>query len=128
MKSIFIIVMSIFLLFNTIYTLMNPSALNTMVIGAFIGLIATVVGLGVISGITILGSGLNAESIRILFSVGTLLNFMFQVTIAGFPIGIGLANNILNIFLNNDFYGLGIAISMGLSVIAIVSGVMSIVD
>lgn len=127
MKGVFTSVFAIILLFNMIYVNMNPETTYNIYVGAVTGLIATSISVGVLGGISILGSGLNSESIKILFGTSTLLNALFQIQVGAFPVGIGLATNIINIFTESDFVGLGFFISTALAVIALISGLIIII-
>ncbi len=127
MKSLFITGLAILIIFNFIYCTMNPDIVNVMYVGAITGLIASVVATTVISGINILGSGLTGESIRIIFSISTILNLLFQISIAGIQVGIGLVNNILIIFDSTMFAGIGYFIASTLAIMTLVSGMLMIV-
>lgn len=126
-STVFIFCMITLLIFNFIYVSSTPQQLQIITIGALIGFIAEILAIGVISGVQILGSGLNPASIRILFGVATLLNILFQVNIGGFPIGIGLLNNVFTVFSNGDFLGLGLFITTVLGLVLITSGLIVIV-
>lgn len=127
MKGVFLTMVTILILFNAIYVIASPEASNIMYLGALTGLISTVLAVGVISGIQFLGSGLNSESIRIIFSVGAILNMLFRISIAGFPVGIGLVNNIMSIFSPTDFAGLGYFAVSIISIITLISGIITVV-
>lgn len=126
MKGIFITITSILLIFNFIYCSAKPDVINSMYVGALTGLVSTVLAVGVISGVQILGSGLNSESIKIIFGVGCILNMLFRINIAGFPLGIGLCNTILDAFPSTEFIGIGYFISSTLAMLALISGLLSI--
>jgi hypothetical protein len=104
---------------------MQPTMTWDLTIGFLTGTIATILAVGVISGIQILGSGLNSASIKIIFGIASLLNVMFQIDIAGFPLGLGLANNLISSFPATDFLStFGFLIATGLCVITLISGLM----
>lgn len=127
MKGVFIPVFLIILLFNMIYVNMTPETTYNIYLGAITGLLASTIAVGIIGGVQILGSGLNSESIKILFGTSTLLNVLFQIQISGFPIGIGLATNIVDIFTESDFIGIGFFLSTALALLALISGLIIIV-
>lgn len=114
-------------IFNVFYVIMQPDALFTVTIGAVTGFVASILAVGVISGLNILGSGLNSASIKILFGTASLLTMMFSIPIAGFPLGMGLATNIIAVFgASGDTFGqlIGFMLGTGLAVMTIVSGLM----
>lgn len=114
--------------FNVFFLVMQPDAIWTMTVGAITGFVATVLAVGVISGINILGSGLSGSSVKILFGTSALLTIMFQIPIAGFPVGLGLANNIISTFSEADTVTqmFGFFLGTGLSVMTIISGLLTI--
>jgi len=103
-----------------------PVAQWQFTIGAITGFMVLILGIGIISGIQVLGSGLNGESIKIMFGCGALLNVLFQINIANFPIGMGLVTNVLACFDGTEFLGLGIIITSIMGVMAFVSGLIVI--
>lgn len=125
-SEIFIITMIVLLIFNVVYLTSTPDGLALTTMGAITGFIAIILAVGVIAGIQILGSGLNAMSIKILFGVGCLLNILFQVSISGFRIGLGLLNNVFTVFNSGDIIGLGTVISFLLGITVITSGLVTI--
>lgn len=127
MKGIFLTGFAILLLFNFIYCTANPDATNVMFVGAVTGLLASSVAVGVISGVTILGTGLTGESVKILFGISSLLNMLFQVNVGGFPVGIGLITNILNVFPTDEFMGIGYFVVSSLTIVILASGVMILI-
>lgn len=127
-STVFMFCMVTLLIFNFIYVSSTPQQLQIITIGAVVGFIAEILAIGIIGGVQIFGSGLNPASIRILFGVATLLNLLFQINIGGFPIGIGLLNNVFNIFSSgSDFLGLGLFIVTVLGLLTFVSGLLVIV-
>lgn len=130
MKGVFLTIFSIFLVFNFFYLSMYPETSLDMYTGAVLGLIGTVIATGIIGGISILGSGLNSESIKIIFGAGTLFNLLFNIEIPqlGLNIGLGLATNIISLFDSGDILNLGFISTTALSLIALVSGLMVIID
>ena len=124
-QEMFISVMIILLIFNIYYTFTFTEAVWTLTIGALTGFIATILAVGIISGVQVLGSGLTGESIKILFGCGALLNVLFQINIFGFPLGMGLVTNVLSVF-GSEFLALGIIITSVLRMIAFISGLIII--
>jgi len=124
-QEMFISVMIILLIFNIYYTFTFTEAVWSLTIGALTGFIATILAVGIISGVQVLGSGLTGESIKILFGCGALLNVLFQINIFGFPLGMGLVTNVLSVF-GSEFLALGIIITSVLGMIAFVSGLIII--
>lgn len=114
-------------LYNLFYIVMFPTEVWTMTIGVVIGFIGTILAVGVISGINILGSGLNSSSIKILFGSASLLNFMFQINIGGFPIGLGFGNNLLNSFGTDSFLeAIAFILSLIFILVILISGLLTI--
>lgn len=124
---VFLSCLSVLLIFNWIYVAMYPSVTWNLTVGAVTGFVGTILALGIISGIQLFGSGLSGTSIKIIFGVGTLLNILFQITIGGFPIGMGLANNVLSSFSGGDIIGIGYFLTTIICIITIVSGLMVII-
>ena len=124
--SIFLSIMLVLIIFNFMYIQTLPDKTNMIVLGAIMGLVSSVLVIGVVGGIQILGTGLNGESIKIMFGVGTLLNILFQINIGGFPIGLGLINNLLNTFVGGDLWGLGYLLATSIAIMALLSGLMII--
>lgn len=114
-------------IFNFIYVSSTPSKINNMGIGALTGLLTTIIAVGIISSIQILGSGLNSASIKIIFGVGFLVNILFKVEIGGLPIGLGLMNNLYEVFMAGDLLGIGFFITTVFSFITLVSGIIIII-
>jgi hypothetical protein len=130
-SSVFLSGMLILLLFNWVYVQTLAIPINTIVLGAITGFLASIISVAILSGIQVLGTGLDSASIKILFGVGSLLNILFQVNIAGFPIGLGLMNNMMDAFSfasDSGTFGLslGFFISTVLTIMILVSGVMII--
>lgn len=125
-SGVFISIMAILLVFNMFYFLYFPNSTWNLTIGAITGFIFTILGTGLLTGVQVLGSGLNTETTKIVFGCGTLLNVLFQINVAGFPIGFGLITNILNVF-GSEFLGLGVIMVSILGVIAFISGIMMII-
>jgi hypothetical protein len=131
MKSgaIFLGGLLVMFIFNVFYVVMQPEALWDLTAGAITGFIASILAIGVISGINILGSGLSGTSVRLLFGISSLLTMMFSIPIAGFPLGMGMANNMINTFSESGdsfITTVGFLLGIGISVMTIVSGVMVI--
>lgn len=131
-KEIFLTVMSIFLVFNIIYIQINPTATNTMVIGGILGtlgaIIMTAVGIAILSGIKVLGSGVSDISVKIIFSFLVIMNILFRLDYDTFSIGMGLATNMMSTFsVGHDLLNFGVLLSSGLAIVAFISGMMIVV-
>jgi len=124
-SDIFLSSMAILLIFNFIYVTTAPTITWNLTIGAITGFIVLVLAVGIVSGVQFLGSGFNGESVKIMFGCGALMNILFQIDIMGFPIGIGLATNVLNCF-GSEWLGLGVITTSILSLMAFVSGLIII--
>jgi len=125
-ESIFVSCFMVILIFNFIY-LSVTGEVYTMLIGAITGMCATVISVAIISGFNILGSGLIGESIKILFATGSLLNILFQVYIFGYPLGLGLINNMVDIFPSNIMSGVGFFIMSMLATLTFISGLLIVI-
>jgi hypothetical protein len=104
-----------------------------MTIGALVGLAASAVAVGVISGISILGSGLNTASVKIIFGMATLINILFKVDLGmgaekggSFQIGLGLASNIVSVFSPTELWGVGWIIATAIGIVAFVCGMLTL--
>lgn len=124
-QEVFIGIMIILLIFNVYYTFTFANAVWDLTIGVITGFIILVLATGVIAGITVFGSGLSTASIKILFGCGALLNLLFQIDISGFPVGLGLATNVLTVF-GSEFMGLGVIIVSVMAITALASGIITI--
>ena len=124
--SIFLSIMLVLIIFNFMYIQTMPDKVNMVVLGGIMGLVSSVLAIGVVGGIQILGSGLNGESIKIMFGVGTLLNVLFQINIGGFPLGLGLINNLSGAFSTGDLWGLGYFLASSIGIVGLISGLMII--
>lgn len=122
-SSIFLTTFLILLMFNFGYFFISPDSIEFMILGFFTGLLIVILALGVITGVQILGSGLSTQTQKILFGSGFLVNCLFQIDIVGFPIGLGLANNVINAF-GTEMMGIGLMIASIISILALISGVM----
>jgi len=109
---------------NILYYFITPESLMLITVGGLLGFISQVIAVGILGGIQILGSGLNSQSIKILFGVTTLFNILFRIDLAGYPVGIGLLNNVFNIFSEGDFLGFGTLIVTTLGLLTIITGLM----
>ena len=128
-QSIFLTTFTIILLFASFKFMMGEEDIFTTIIGGITGLIISAVVTVVIGSINVLGSGLSSSGVKILFGVATILNLLFQLQIANLPIGIGLANILLNSFNPNAgilaFFGW--LISFILTFTALVSGLIMLI-
>lgn len=125
----FSIIMLIFILFNVVYIMAYPDTIFEFTYEKIIGFIASIIVVGALTGITIFGSGLQETSIKIIFVVVAIVNMLFQVDIAGFPIGLGLATTMFNVFSESDLMlvsglGLGTIITTTMTGLAILWGMM----
>lgn len=133
-RSIFLSICGILFIYNVAYLLNRPPVEQTalieqMLFGGVVAMIVTVGGIAIIAGTTIVGSGLNSESIRILFGIGTILNLLFQIPLGTFSVGIGLVNPVFALFLNSGsgfLAFIGFIVATGLALAALISGLMMI--
>lgn len=135
-ESIFFSCTIILLLFQGFYLMVNPVAVWSFGIGAIIGFVTTAILIGVLSGATVVSSGLSDTSVRILFITASMINIMFQFTIdrwigpyhAVVPMGMGIlyptAWNIFSVN-NGDFLGyLGFIFITGMAVLMLICGLL----
>ncbi|MEM1793324.1 MAG: hypothetical protein QW794_03995 [Thermosphaera sp.] len=129
-QSVFLTCMFVLFVFNVFVWLAGLGDVVKDIIGGIIGLlIAAVIGI-VLAGINILGSGLTGTSVRMLFGIATLIFILFQIPIPGFPIGLGLANNLFMTFASaGGLIGVfGFIISFVLCTLALLSGIIMLVS
>ena len=126
-QAVFISSILVLSLFNFIYVSSTPEKINNMSLGAITGSMVLIISIAVIGGFTLFGSGLSSASVKIIFGVGALLNILFKIDISGFPIGLGLMNNIFEVFTCGDLLGLGLFIATIFSIITLVSGLIIII-
>jgi hypothetical protein len=112
------------ILINFFYLSFDSTVASIMFLGAIVGLIVEAFVIGTIAGIQFMGTGLNSASVKIIFGVSTLINCLFQVNVAGVPVGIGLANNILTMFSESDVMGFGWLITGTLTMMTLISGLV----
>lgn len=126
-SSIFVTCVMIMIIFNVIYVSAHPDLGNNMTVGAVTGLVGTALATGILAGIQVLGTGLNDESIKIMFGMGAIVNILFQINIGELPLGLGLANNMINAFSPSEAGGLGYFIAGGLAIVTLICGLLTIV-
>lgn len=139
-KSIFATNTILLLIINLIYVFMNPTLTNSITLGSLVGFVSGVATIGLIIGIqiSVVGSGisLSDQSIKMFITIAMLLNILFSIDIWTFQfggneytaqIGLGLINNMMDIFSGGDFLGLGLILASIISIITFVSGVMMVV-
>ncbi|MEM1793275.1 MAG: hypothetical protein QXE92_03445 [Thermofilaceae archaeon] len=132
-QSIFLSCVFVLLLMNVYLWLSGSSNFVQDIVGGVIGLVVAAATGAVIGGLNILGSGLTSASVKILFGLIALGLLLFQIPIPGFPIGLGLASNVISIFISamissGDVFALfGFVISLLMSLMALVSGMIVIV-
>ena len=127
-QEIFISSILTLLFFNFIYISSTPSKINTMSIGALTGLVLQVVVYVIVSGVKVAGSGLDSATIKIIFAVGVMLNIFFRVEIIGLPIGLGIMNNLFEVFSKGDLLGIGFFMTTVFSFITLASGLIIIIS
>lgn len=127
--SIFLSGMLILLIFNWMY-IQTTTLVNTIILSSLVSLLAGIILLGVITGITVFGTGLDSASIKILFGAGALMNILFQIPLGvNWGIGLGLINNMVNAFsIEGSGFGIGIGyfLSGSISIMIFISGIMLI--
>ena len=127
-QSIFLTTFTIILLFASFKFLMGTENIFDTIIGGIFGLIISAVVSVILGSINILGSGLSSSGVKILFGVATILNLLFQFQIANLPVGIGLANILLESFNPSDPFGFwGWLFSLILTLTSLVSGLLMLV-
>lgn len=119
--------MSIMVLFNWIYVSMNPAITETFVFDGVKGLFLGVLALTILTGVTVMGTGLSDVSIKVIFASAILLNLFFKIEIANVQLGLGLATNIITVFDGTYFSGIGLMIGTILVLSAFISGIMIII-
>jgi hypothetical protein len=136
-KEIFLSNMAILFIFDTAFVLSKPPGaasdlVGHMAYGGIVGLILTAAGIAVVAGITVAGSGLNSETIRIAFGVATLVNILFSKNFWGVDVGLGLAMPLFDVFTSSEVMGFmaffGWILASGIVLMAMVSGFLIIAE
>jgi hypothetical protein len=126
----FMTTMVVLLAFAVACGFVNGNATSLYSFTSIIGFVTGMTIVAIACGISILGSGFNAESTKIIFGVGVLLNILFQISfnVVGFTVAIGLGiltNTLLSIPLN-VFFGIPFIILLCLGTICLISGLLVI--
>jgi hypothetical protein len=127
-SGILITLIVIMLMFNFIYAVSNPDVTNNIVLDSLIGLITGSVVTGIISGITLFGSGLNSESVRIIFGITSFMNILFKINLSGYQIGLGLGRNMIDAFPVNAMAGIPYFTCWLLVITVFILGVMMLIE
>lgn len=126
-SAVFITCMVIFIMFNVFYVMVYPETINLLDMSWITSVIPLIVAAVLLTGIEVLGTGIRGTSIKLLFGILALINIMFQINIGGYPVGLGLAQNMLLVFSTmGDWFGIGFFITMGLILASLASGMMLI--
>lgn len=125
-EDIFLGVVVILLLFNFVLIFMQPETASEIVLDRIIGFVAGIVAIGILSGITVLGTGLGTQSVKIIFGLGAILNILFRIETPYFNVGLGLASDLVAQFNAGEGLGIGYFIATILSIGAIISGLIII--
>lgn len=145
-EGIFFSSLTVMLIFEVGYYLMNLSTVWTLGVGAITSFLIIGLTVGIVAGLTIFGSGLSDTSIRVAFIASTIITLFvrFEIPIGWFgvigdaikgalgfdsiPLGIGLLYpNITSIFItaNTDILSIfGLMIVSIVMLITVVSGVL----
>jgi hypothetical protein len=127
-SEILITLVVIMLMFNFIYAVSNVEITNNIVLNSLIGLITGSVVTGVISGFTFFGSGLNSESVKIIFGVTSFMNILFKINISGYQIGLGLGSNMIDAFPVDAMVGIPYFACWLLVITVFILGVMMLIE
>lgn len=101
----------------------------------FVGFIAGLVLSLLVLGLNTVVVSLSDTTIKMISSILMILNLMFQVDVVSFhalnidftfSVGLGLISNVLNLFLDGDFFGLGTMLVGLLAILIFISGIMMI--
>lgn len=128
MKGILISLIAIMLLFNFIYATTSSEVTNNIVVGAVTGLLTTSIVTGVLSGFTLFGSGLNSESVKIVFGTTAFINILFQINLGGYPIGLGLGTRMISVFEPNTMAGIPYFGSWLVVILTLIMGIMILIE
>jgi hypothetical protein len=136
---------------NLIVWSMNGEAyiMTNLTWGFISGLVITAIAVLLVTGIQIVGTGLNPAVTKISFGIATLLNILFSFTIGnsssanptntniftqniginGLQVGLGLGTHVINMFSNatNGFMVLGYIFSWMFCLIILASGLIIII-
>lgn len=123
-SGLFISCFIIIITFNLFYVTVNPTEVYNLTIGGVSGFVVQILGIAILSGVNALGSGLNAQSTKIIFGVGTILNILFQLQFWEITLGFGLINNLINAFSGSPTF---ITIIIGVfAIITLFSGLLTV--
>ena len=134
-ESIFFSCLTIMIIFEVGYYLLNPTQIWSLGVGAITAIISTGVITASVIGLTALTIGLAEESIRIIFFASTILTLLFRIDIVinlgglnSIPLGIGLLHpNLTSIFILDTITPLSMFGLMIVSVImlfTVITGLM----
>ena len=125
-ETIFLTSLITLLLFNGYVVLANPNATNMLNID-YTNLILTAIT--ILTGGGLLSVFVSGELVKFGISILLLFNIMFSVDMYGYSVGLGLFNNVINVFSGNSFADyVGISIFGILSFITFVSGILILVE
>ena len=120
-SGIFISCIAVLLVFNAITgaTIFN--------IDSFLGLLAIMVPIIIISGVNILGSGLSDITMKEIFGVGILIAVLIKLDLPPpfpFDLGLGLGTNAITLFPVAELGGIPFFTITSIVVIAFLSGII----
>jgi len=124
-EGIFISTMLVILLFNTFIVFGNPEESSLLNINIE-NIVITAVGIILVGSLTSIVMG--EEVMRKAFAIMLVFNVLFKIDVAGFTIGLGLTNNLIDAFAVNDVMYLGTITTTLLSIMAFFSGMLIVVE
>lgn len=138
-RELFLSILMVLLLFNVTYFLSVPAVeqavlLNQWAWGGLSTLLLLASSFLIVKGVSLFGTGIefNESGVRMLFGIITILNVLFNFSIAslGINVGIGLINPMLELFVMESgaslIQMLGFFLATGIAIAAFLSGVMAI--
>lgn len=125
--GVFLSVIMVLVIFNIGYYAIYPETVELLGVSVILTFATAGLAIGVISGVEVLGSGISDTAQRIIFIVVILLNLLFQIDIPigegiEIPLGLGLLSHVLEVFVLNDAYMIGYAVTTILGILALVTG------
>ncbi len=126
-QTVFLFSWGLLFIFNVGYIMQNPTTLFYMGLGFITTTVCSAVAVVLLASLNVAGSGMNTAGTRISFGMVALMGLLFQINLAGLPLGVGLCNNLFAVFLANDMLGIPFYIATGITTSAFISGIIIIV-
>ena len=131
-SGVLMVLMVVLLVFNFAYVSTSGDVgdvLTNMAMGAVLGVVIPLVVVAILSGTTVVGSGLNPSSTKLIFGMGVLMGLLFQISFTAgtfnITLGMGLLTNVFNVFAMDVFFGIPFFMTAVLGIALFVSGLLT---